>query len=150
LIGLFLLVRGESQTWPCVGQAIIMIMAMTMTLGYQILLNYILGPLLSSLPTASQIDIDTMLEERTRDSGYVNTGRTDPSSSEGKEPELPIHLEYDYLLDRRSTILIPKDSLGFSDFEVSNLRGQGGNIKISNSGATIDARGRLRLASHSD
>lgn len=50
LIGLFFLVRDEDDNAACVPQAIIMIVAMILTVLFQVLLNWSFGPLLRYLP----------------------------------------------------------------------------------------------------
>jgi calcium permeable stress-gated cation channel len=50
LVGLFFLVRDENGNAACVPQAIIMIVAISFTVIYQVLLNWSFGPLLRHLP----------------------------------------------------------------------------------------------------
>ena len=50
MIGLFFLVRDENDNAACVPQAIIMIIALLLTIGYQLLLNMSFGPLFRHLP----------------------------------------------------------------------------------------------------
>ncbi|KAL2872564.1 putative DUF221 domain protein [Aspergillus lucknowensis] len=50
LIGLFFLVRDDKGTVACEGQAIIMIVVMVLTAGFQFLLNEAFGPLIRYLP----------------------------------------------------------------------------------------------------
>ncbi|PMD46485.1 DUF221-domain-containing protein [Hyaloscypha variabilis F] len=50
MIGLFFLVRDENDNAACVPQAIIMIIALILTIGYQLLLNMSFGPLFRHLP----------------------------------------------------------------------------------------------------
>lgn len=50
LIGLFFLVRDTEGSVACKGQAIVMIIILVLTIGFQILLNEAFGPLLRYLP----------------------------------------------------------------------------------------------------
>ncbi len=50
LVGLFFLVRDENNNVACAPQAIIMIVALALTVAYQVMLNRSFGPLLRYLP----------------------------------------------------------------------------------------------------
>ncbi|KAK7204615.1 hypothetical protein BZA70DRAFT_238889, partial [Myxozyma melibiosi] len=52
LIGLFFLVRNEMEEATCTAQAIIMIVVLFITFGYQYILNRSFGPLLTYLPVS--------------------------------------------------------------------------------------------------
>ncbi|KAJ5369096.1 uncharacterized protein N7496_008856 [Penicillium cataractarum] len=56
LIGLFFLVRDTQGSVSCKGQAIVMIIVLIMTIGFQILLNEAFGPLLRYLPITLEDD----------------------------------------------------------------------------------------------
>lgn len=56
LIGLFFLVRDTQGSVACKGQAIVMIVVLVMTIGFQILLNEAFGPLLRYLPITLEDD----------------------------------------------------------------------------------------------
>jgi hypothetical protein len=56
LIGLFFLVRDTQGSVACKGQAIIMIVVLVLTIGFQILLNEAFGPLLRYLPITLEDD----------------------------------------------------------------------------------------------
>ena len=71
LIGLFFLVRsadplGNAFGTPCKIQAILMIVALILTAGYQILLNYTFGPLFKYLPITLEDDAVIRDEEFAR------------------------------------------------------------------------------------
>ncbi|KAJ5238396.1 hypothetical protein N7468_003015 [Penicillium chermesinum] len=56
LIGLFFLVQDQHGDVACKGQAIVMIVVMVLTVGYQILLNNAFGPLIRYLPITLEDD----------------------------------------------------------------------------------------------
>ncbi|KAF3392692.1 putative protein RSN1 [Penicillium rolfsii] len=56
LIGLFFLVRDTEGSVACKGQAIVMIIVLILTIGFQILLNEAFGPLLRYLPITLEDD----------------------------------------------------------------------------------------------
>lgn len=56
LIGLFFLVRDTEGSVACKGQAIVMIVVLVLTIGFQILLNEAFGPLLRYLPITLEDD----------------------------------------------------------------------------------------------
>ncbi|PWY68632.1 DUF221 domain protein [Aspergillus heteromorphus CBS 117.55] len=66
LIGLFFLVRDEQGDVACEGQAIIMIVVLILTAGYQILLNDAFGPLFRYLPITLEDDAVRRDEEFAR------------------------------------------------------------------------------------
>ncbi|KAL9127040.1 MAG: hypothetical protein Q9217_004004 [Psora testacea] len=67
MIGLFFLVRNDHNRATCVGQAVIMIIATAMTLGFQLLLNNAFAPLLRFLP-------QTEVREAAEEPKYHGTG----------------------------------------------------------------------------
>ncbi|PYH96048.1 DUF221 domain protein [Aspergillus ellipticus CBS 707.79] len=66
LIGLFFLVRDNAGDVACEGQAIIMIVVLILTAGYQILLNDAFGPLFRYLPITLEDDAVRRDEEFAR------------------------------------------------------------------------------------
>lgn len=66
LIGLFFLVRDENNDVACQGQAIIMIVALFLTLGYQYFLNEAFSPLIRYLPITLEDDAVRRDEEFAR------------------------------------------------------------------------------------
>ncbi|OKL55615.1 hypothetical protein UA08_09062 [Talaromyces atroroseus] len=66
LIGLFFLVRDEHDAVACQGQAIIMIVVLILTLGYQYLLNEAFSPLIRYLPITLEDDAVRRDEEFAR------------------------------------------------------------------------------------
>lgn len=85
LIGLFFLVRDTQGEVACEGQAIIMIIVLILTAGYQILLNDAFGPLFRYLPITLEDDAVRRDEEfaraqRTR-LGLPNEEEEDPNDT---------------------------------------------------------------------
>ncbi|CRG84611.1 putative protein RSN1 [Talaromyces islandicus] len=66
LVGLFFLVRDEKDTVACQGQAIIMIIVLILTVGYQYFLNEAFSPLIRYLPITLEDDAIRRDEEFAR------------------------------------------------------------------------------------
>lgn len=66
LVGLFFLVRDQNDAVACQGQAIIMIVVIVLTLGYQYLLNEAFSPLIRYLPITLEDDAVRRDEEFAR------------------------------------------------------------------------------------
>ena len=139
LIGLFLLVRDENQAWCCIGQAAVMILMTTSTIGFQVLVNNAFGPLLVYLPTMHHRYDGACSHTQ----GIYHGGPLDPGA-----PASQFQFQHKALLVQRPMIWIPKDSLGISDNEVSQTRSDSAEVSISNEGAIIDMKGEIEPRCH--
>jgi len=86
LVGLFFLVRDEQGNSACIPQAIIMIVAIVLTLLYQVLLNYSFGPLFEHLPITFE-DEAVLRDEAFERAQARRLGLVD----EDETPTLPQH-----------------------------------------------------------
>ncbi|KAI1845737.1 hypothetical protein JX266_008102 [Neoarthrinium moseri] len=91
LIGLFFLVRDQDGNVACTPQAIIMIVATFLTVGYQFLLNYSFGPLFRYLPITFEDEAvlrdEAFQRAQDRRMGLVDDGDEEVFDKEG----LPAH-----------------------------------------------------------
>lgn len=124
LIGLFFLARNEDESFACLGQAVIMIIAFVLTCSFQILVNRTFTTLLRQAHSASRHDAP-------------NNG-PDGISANASEPfeDAVLHIP-------RPTVWIPSDPLGISDDEVARTQEMGNEVLISNRGAKVDLKGKL-------
>ena len=148
MIGLFLLIRGPSQSWPCIAQAIIMVIATALTLGYQLLLNRVLGPLLVFMPTVRQVREDGLAVHQSQGLADEDRVHADHNSQDHEPFESTACFKHASLVNKPPTVHVPKDCVGYSDSEMRRLRGEDGEINISDDGATMDMKGNLELHSH--
>ncbi|KAH8704759.1 hypothetical protein BGW36DRAFT_421350 [Talaromyces proteolyticus] len=89
LIGLFFLVRDDKNTVACQGQAIVMIVVLILTIGYQYFLNEAFSPLIRYLPITLEDDAVRRDEEFAR-AQRIRLGlpAADDDASEDGEEEL--------------------------------------------------------------
>ncbi|ERS97722.1 hypothetical protein HMPREF1624_05893 [Sporothrix schenckii ATCC 58251] len=92
LIGLFFLVRNENGDVACAPQAIVMIVVLALTVGFQVLLNVSFGPLLRYLPITFEDEAvlrDEMFQRaQDRRLGLTAGGEYGEDDEEGNSDEL--------------------------------------------------------------
>ena len=162
LIGLFFLVRDEQNRAACIGQGVIMIFVLCITIIYQTVLNHAYDPLLKSLPVMLS-DIHSA-EELTRGSEsssafpilqaldrleVLNTilGRCikiPQINTTGASVEFD-EVKDDALHAAQPVVWLPKDYLGISDDEIKQTQRVSKDIKISNDNANLDSRAKVHI-----
>ena len=165
LIGLFLLARDDRNAFTGVGQAVIMMLAATMTFIYQLLLENAFASILKYLPASSENGGDQ--EEREPSlAGALGSLRHLASACCGwmiPSQEVPEDVQesiyelarnqlnadnqrgYEHADYRSPVIWIPKDPLGISEDEIAHAKDCIQDIRISNDLAELDMKGRLEI-----
>lgn len=163
MIGLLLLVRDTDNRVACVGQAVVTMIATLMTVGFHLLLNDTIIPLLRFLPHKG-IDpcskhygtremtppLKLALQylkrlEPAKDS--VSLDETFSDMPHGKENLASDSLAFQHgsLGIQEPVIWIPNDQLGISDDELSRVRQQYEKLKTSNEHATLNESGKITI-----
>ncbi|KAK3169310.1 hypothetical protein OEA41_008693 [Lepraria neglecta] len=151
----------------CVSQAVIMIIATAMTLGFQFLLNDAVAPLLRFMP-------QTEMREEEQEAKHHGTGGTvrilarqclkrltptrHPNSVHGifssmhhdmedstADDRVSLAFQHGSLCIQRPMVWIPADRLGISDDEISRIKQQYSNVSISNEHASLGGKGRVTI-----
>lgn len=165
-IGLFFLARDSQERLACVGQAVIMTMAMIMTIAFQVLLNYAFTPLLHYVPNGGTTqELREQLPCRIKESGRLRTllQKVLVWISIRTEFTVPlcelfpdrnfvyprchsssmIAFQHESLRVQTPVVWIPKDILGLSDDEICRVERQYNNIKVSNNYTTLNPQGKV-------
>ncbi|KAL2044420.1 hypothetical protein N7G274_003125 [Stereocaulon virgatum] len=170
LIGLFLSIRNDQGVFTGIGQAVIMMIATTLRVIYQLLLGNIFSSFLKYLPASpkdredkggeSNGNLSAPALDHLRHLGHTCYGWMRPSKEvpqdlqesvdELARNELGITDRRGYkheAADHRSPVVwIPKDDLGISEDEIAYARNYFSDIRISNEFADIDIKGRLEIS----
>ena len=172
MIGLFLLARDDRNKAACVGQAVVMIIATAMTLGFQYLLNDAFAPLLRFMPQTEEGEAEEEpkyngtgapshlggLVRRyskwfapTRNRSLVDRTfadmhhEMDDSAANESHSFIPLGFQHGSLCVQRPVVWVPDDPLGISDDEISRIKQQYGNVRINNEHANLDEIGRVTI-----
>ena len=170
--GLLCLVRDDRNEATCTIQAILMILATVMTVGFHILLNDAFAPLLQSLSISTGM---VEPEEKRKanehkcsiqkEDGYFQAllqkcrdWKAVPTTDRGSttilfsntKSEIDEFVSPKYqnsvLSVREPTIWIPEDCLGISNDEILRVRKSGNTVRISNKRAALDMKGKVTIA----
>jgi hypothetical protein len=139
LTGLFFLVRDENGKAVCKAQAIIMIISIVATVGWQIWLN-------KGLPSDYEILRKARAEGYREDVGADDWRKQFPNLPPEVRDQL-VERAFDHPALRAKTpvIWVPRDTAGFSDDEVWERR-MWKCARITNVGADLDGFGRIILS----
>ncbi|KAI5465133.1 hypothetical protein BGZ63DRAFT_379416, partial [Mariannaea sp. PMI_226] len=165
LAGLFFITQDEDAKRTCIGHGVVMILALVMTVVYQLLLNWSFGPLFRYLPitteskTASQeqafkrarrlysLGRNTNTDAETEFQSYVGKGMEIASHGyNGDETSHPsigcqdLTFEHVALHAPRPVLWIPRDNLGISDDEIHSIQSSCKHICVSNAGTALDSK----------
>ncbi len=171
LIGLFLSIRDDRGVLTGIGQAVIMMIATTSTVIYQLLLGNVFASILKYLPASTK---DGEGQEGTSDGGHSSRAALDPlrrlahifygwitppkkvprdlqeSIDELARNQLRITnrrgYEHEAANPRSPVVWIPKDCLGISEDEIAYAEDCVSGVRISNELADLDMKGRLELS----
>ncbi|KAI9367578.1 hypothetical protein BJX61DRAFT_292997 [Aspergillus egyptiacus] len=132
LVGLFFLVRDDHGEVACEGQAVIMIIVLILTIGFQILLNEAFGPLFRYLPITLEDDAVRRDEEFAR-AQRARLGLND----EEEEPEAGQDTIEHQLRDRERAEFQHDES--DDDIELKKL--EAGDVERRASGLTCKGQG---------
>jgi len=171
LIGLFLSIRNDRGVLTGIGQAVIMMIATTLTVIYQLFLGNIFSSILKYLPASTKDREDDGGESNWNHSsapalghlrhlahtcyGWMRPSKKVPrdlqeSIDELARNELDVTDRHGYkheAADHRSPVIwIPKDDLGISEDEIAYARNCVSDIRISNEFADLDIKGRLEIS----
>lgn len=171
LIGLFLSTRNDRGVFTGIGQAVVMMIATTLTVIYQLLLGNIFSSILQYLPAfpkdredeggksngdhSSAPALDHLRHLRHTCYGWMRPSMEVPqdlqeSVSQLARSELDVTNRRGYkheAADHRSPVVwIPKDDLGISEDEIAYARNFVSDIRISNEFAELDIKGRLKIS----
>ena len=171
LIGLFLSIRDDRGVFTGIGQAVVMMIATTLTVIYQLLLGNIFSSILRYLPASTKERGDEGGEsswnhslapglDHLRHLGHTCYGWMRPFKEVPRDLQESVdglaRNEFDVTArrgykheaaDHRSPVVwIPKDDLGISEDEIAYVRNYASNIRISNEFADLDIKGRLEIS----
>ncbi|KAL9121806.1 MAG: hypothetical protein Q9187_001630, partial [Circinaria calcarea] len=168
--GLFFLVRDDHNRATCIGQAVIMIVAMVITVSFQLLLNDAFAPQLRFVPMFADIaEPEKKAQEKKHECGVTKADecfrtllqkcydwKVVSFADQGSFTTLfsnikkPIPSETDELISptyqhealsvQKPTVWIPKDCLGISDDEILRVRRYDNSIRVSNEHAALDIK----------
>ncbi|MCJ1455409.1 hypothetical protein MMC28_005764 [Mycoblastus sanguinarius] len=172
MIGLFFLVRDDHNRAACIGQAVIMIVTTAMTLGFQFLLNDQVAPLLRFMPqtemreeekepkyhgTGTTNHLGILVREcfkrlaPTRNSNPVDDiffnmhHEMEDSTTDERAAFVPLAFQHESLGIQTPVVWIPGDRLGISNDEISRVKRNYSNVRISNEHAGLDGNGRVTI-----
>ena len=170
LIGLFLSIRNDRGVPTGIGQVVIMMIATTLTVIYQLLLGNIFFSILKYLPLFPKDKEDEGGEsnwnhssvpalDHLRHLGHTCYGWMRPSKrvpqdlqesvDELARNELDVIDQHGYkheAADHRSPLVwIPKDDLGISEDEIAQAKNYASDIRISNEFAELDIKRFLTI-----
>jgi len=171
LIGLFLSIRDDRGVFTGIGQAVVMMIATTLTVIYQLLLGNIFSSILKYLPAFPKDREDEGGESNWNHSsapaldhlrhlghtcyGWMRPSKEVPQDLQESVDELARN-ELD-VTDRRGykheaadhrnpVVWIPKDDLGISEDEIAYARNYVSDIRISNEFADLDIKGHMTIS----
>ena len=171
LIGLFLSIRDDQGVFTGIGQAVVMMIATTLTVIYQLLLGTTFSSILKYLPAFPKDREDEGGESNCNHSsapaldhlrhlghtcyGWMGPSKEVPQDLQESVDELARneldetdwrgykHEAADY---RSPVVWIPKDDLGISEDEIAHAKNYASDIRISNEFAELDIKGRLTIS----
>ncbi len=170
MIGLFFLVRDNHNRAICVDQAVIMIIATTMTLVFQLILNDVVASLLRFMPqtemrkkkkeskyreTRTSNHLRSLLRkcfnwlDRTRESSSINEiffnmhSEMKNFTSNERDDLASLTFQHESLRIQRPVIWIPDDRFEISDDEISRIKQRYDNVRITNEHADLDEKRRV-------
>lgn len=171
LIGLFLSSRDDRGVFTGIGQAVIMMIATTSTIIYQLLLGNVFASILEYLPAFTK---DEEGQEETSDEGHFSRTALDPlrhiahifcgwitppkkvprglqeSIDELARNQLrrTNHCGYEHEAanPQSPVVWIPKDCLGISEDEIAYAKDCVSDVRISNELADLNMKGRLEIS----
>ena len=171
LIGLFLSIRNDRGVFTGIGQAVVMMIATTLTVIYQLLLGNIFSSILKYLPAvpedrqneggesnwshSSAPALDHLRHLGHTCYGWIRPSKKIPqdlqeSVDELARNELDVTDRRGYkheAADHRSPVVwIPKDDLGISEDEIAYARNYVSDIRISNEFADLDIKGHMTIS----
>lgn len=170
LIGLFLSIRDDQSVFTGIGQAVVMMIATTLTAIYQLLLGNIFFSILKYLPAFPKDREDEGGESNGNHSsapaldhlrylghtcyGWMRPSKEVPQDLQESIDELARNeldvtdrLGYKHeATDHRSPVVWnPKDDLGISEDEIAHAKNYASDIRISNEFADLDIKGRMTI-----
>jgi hypothetical protein len=145
LAGLFFLVRDADDRATCTAQGIIMVVVTALTALFHYTLDR--SHRIHWLP------LPEFLKQKIYRIGSQGKGQCDPryrgeinERSRAKQRIVQADLVQDQALkSSRPVVWIPKDELGVADDEIRHTRGTYDSMWISNEGASLDERGRVKI-----
>ena len=171
LIGLSLSIRNDRDAFTGIGQAVVMMVATTLTVIYELLLENNFSSILKYLP-ASTVYQEVGGGEANRDLcsmpalnyvqrlahryyGWMRPSEKVPQDLQESIEELARNeldatnrrgYNHGAVEHRSPVVWIPRDDLGISEDEIANARNHVSDIRISNEFANLDIRGRLEIS----
>ncbi|KAH6675981.1 hypothetical protein B0J14DRAFT_692242 [Halenospora varia] len=144
LSGLFFLVRDADDRATCTAQAIIMIVVTALTVLFYYTIDYSHWIRWLPLPDVLKQKIDRM-SSQCKDQLDRSCRREVGQHSIVKPGMVQADVVQDEALRAsRPVVWIPKDDLGIADDEISHVRSTYNRMWISNEGASLDERGKLK------
>jgi hypothetical protein len=144
LAGLFFLVRDANDKATCTAQAAVMVVATVFTALFHYTLDHSRWIHWLPLPDVLKQKMDR-ISSKGKDQLEWRCGR-EVKLSIAKPGVLQVDFAQDEALrSSRPVVWIPKDELGISDDEISHVRRTHDSMWISNEGASLDERGKLKL-----
>jgi len=135
LAGLFFLVRDADNRATCTAQATIMILVTALTALFHYTIDCSNWIRWLPLPAVVKQKINRISSH----------GKDQPKISElSTAKSRRVVIQDEALKASRPVVWIPKDDLGISDDEISHVRSTYDNMWISNEGASLDERGKLK------
>ncbi|KAI4220131.1 MAG: hypothetical protein L6R40_008693 [Gallowayella cf. fulva] len=170
LIGLFFLVRDDKDRVACIGQGVIMVLALAFTATYHIFLKRAYEPLIGTVPVILSSGAFGNVHGRegglSDKSTWISRSRArveqlhqvmhqfleeDISPLADHEQAEKLAAESDVgeicdeaLINKQLPIWLPKDNLGISEYEVEQTLKVCSNILISDGSFTIDKKGKIQ------
>ncbi len=172
MIDLFFLVRDNHNRAICVDQAVIMIIAMTMTLVFQLVLNDVVASLLWFMPqtemrekkkeskyreTKTSNHLRSLLRkcfnwlDRTRESSSINEiffnmhSEMKNFTSDERDDLASLMFQHESLRIQRPVIWISDDRFEISDDEISRIKQRYDNVRITNEHADLNEKKRVTI-----
>ncbi|KAH8674390.1 hypothetical protein BGZ60DRAFT_403801 [Tricladium varicosporioides] len=144
LSGLFFLVRDANNRATCTAQAIIMIVVTALTALFHHTIDHSHWICWLPLPNVLKQNIDQISgQDKGRPGGSYRRGADQHSIV--RLGTVKIDVQDEALRTSRPVVWIPRDDLGIADHEISYVRSTYNGMWISNKGACLDERGKLKL-----
>ena len=147
-LGLFLLARNEDHSFACIGQAVIVALALGATLVYQVFLHQAFSKpiqFLSVVPIEDEVSRYSGFLRRALRS-FQNLLLEDAPCAEYEKPEVKLGrggFDHEAIRASRPVVWIPQDPLGVSEDEIAEARSCYQGILMNNENAFLDEKGNL-------
>ena len=149
-LGLFLLARNEDHSFACIGQAVIVALALGATTLYQVFLHQAFSKairFLSLVPDEDEISPSHGFLWRVLRSLEILMPEDAPYTECEKEEVKSDYAGFDHEAVRatKPVVWIPQDPLGVSEDEIAEARSCYQGIFMNNENASLDEHGNLEV-----